>query len=175
MRVNSHGKIDIAVPHQFLGDLRMHAARCQKRSKGVAQGVKVQFAVICLHEQEVALNPLAVFFRVVYRGLNPFFSCIFDIFMQEELVGVSTEAPQMVQLIEVYPNPASDQLHVVFDHAGEIKLSVIDITGRTVHSTRYTSGGFTNHLVNVSELNPGLFFLKLEAGSENQVVRFIKE
>ena len=117
----------------------------------------------------------STYYKIYFTGFTGSMAEGKYIFMQEELVGVSTEAPQMVQLIEVYPNPASDQLHVVFDHAGEIKLSVIDITGRTVHSTRYTSGGFTNHLVNVSELNPGLFFLKLEAGSENQVVRFIKE
>jgi hypothetical protein len=64
---------------------------------------------------------------------------------------------------------------VVFDHAGEINMSVIDITGRSVYSTRYISGGFSTHAVNISELNPGLFFLKLEADSETSVVRFIKE
>ena len=64
MRVNPHGKIDIAVPHQFLSDLRMHAARGQESPKGVAQGMEVQFPIICLHEQEVALSPSAIFFRL---------------------------------------------------------------------------------------------------------------
>lgn len=97
------------------------------------------------------------------------------IFIQEEIIGVSAEAPLAIQLLEIYPNPASDQLNVVFDHQGEINMSVIDITGRNVYSTSYISGGFSTYAVNISELNPGLFFLKLEGNNETSVVRFIKE
>jgi hypothetical protein len=96
-------------------------------------------------------------------------------FMQEQILGVSNRAPKAVHLLEVYPNPASDQLNVVLDHEGEIRISIIDITGRLLQSDTYHSGGFTTQTLNVSDLDPGLFFIRLEAGTESQVVRFIKE
>jgi len=117
----------------------------------------------------------STYYKIYFTGFTGSMAEGKYLFMQEELIGVSTEAPQAIQLLEVYPNPASDQLNVVFDHAGEINMSVIDITGRSVYSTRYISGGFSTHAVNISELNPGLYFLKLEADSETSVVRFIKE
>jgi hypothetical protein len=96
-------------------------------------------------------------------------------FMQEEIMGVSNRTPDAVQLLEVYPNPASDQLNVVLDHEGEIRISVIDITGRMLQSNSYVSGGFNTQTLNISDLDPGLFFIRLEAGTKSQVVRFIKE
>jgi len=96
-------------------------------------------------------------------------------FMQEKLIGVSNWTPEAVQLLEVYPNPASDQLNVLMDYEGEIRISVIDITGRLLQSSTYVSGGFNTQTLNISDLDPGLFFIRLEAGAQSQVVRFIKE
>lgn len=115
------------------------------------------------------------YYKIYFTGFTGSMAEGKYIFMQEKLIGVSTEAPQWIQLLEVYPNPASDQLNVVFDHQGEINMSIIDITGRTVHASRYISGGFSTQTLNIAELNPGLFFLKLDAESETRVVRFIKK
>jgi hypothetical protein len=96
-------------------------------------------------------------------------------FMQELIRGVSVEIPGMVQMLEVYPNPASEQVHLVYDAAGETLIRVIDISGRTIHTTRHDSGGFTNLSLDISDFNPGLYFIRVEAGSWSEVVRFVKE
>ena len=96
-------------------------------------------------------------------------------FMQEKLIGVSTDDPGFIQMLEVYPNPAAEQLNVVFDREGDIRVNIIDVSGRSVHSTSYQSGGFSTLSLNIADLNPGLFFLRLETDDASQVVRFIKE
>lgn len=117
----------------------------------------------------------STYYKIYFTGFTGSMADGKYTFMQEKLIGVSNRAPEAVQLLELYPNPASDQLNVVLDHEGEIRISVIDITGRALQSETYVSGGFNTQTLNVADLNPGLYFIKLDAGNETQVVRFIKE
>jgi hypothetical protein len=94
--------------------------------------------------------------------------------MQETIRGVSTGAADLIQLFEIYPNPASNHLNVVFDHLGETRLSIVDITGRTCYTDSYEAGGMSNVSLNISDIRPGMYFLKLDAGNASQVLRFIK-
>ena len=96
-------------------------------------------------------------------------------FMQEELLSVSTNIPGSIRLLEVYPNPASDHLNLVFDRTGETGIQIIDMTGRIVHSTSYYAGGFSSLTLNIAGLNSGLYFIKVGAGNEAGILRFIKE
>ena len=96
-------------------------------------------------------------------------------FMQEELSLVSSRNPGIIQMLQVYPNPASEYLNVVFDHTGNTSIQIIDMTGRTVYSTLHNAGGFTNMTLDINQLNPGLYFLKVNAEEETGVLRFIKE
>lgn len=96
-------------------------------------------------------------------------------FMQEKLSLVSSRNPGIIQMLQVYPNPASEYLNVVFDHTGNTAIQIIDMTGRTVYSTLHHAGGFTNMTLDINQLNPGLYFLKVNAGDETGVLRFIKE
>ncbi len=96
-------------------------------------------------------------------------------FMQEKLSLVSSRNPGIIQMLQAYPNPASEYLNVVFDHTGNTAIQIIDMTGRTVYSTLHHAGGFTNMTLDINQLNPGLYFLKVNAGDETGVLRFIKE
>ena len=96
-------------------------------------------------------------------------------FMQERFSGVSIGKQHLIPILQVYPNPASEYLNVVFDHTGETALQIFDMTGRAVYSTIHDAGGFTNLSLDIAELNPGLFFLKVNSGDRTGVIRFIKE
>ena len=96
-------------------------------------------------------------------------------FMQERLTFVSAEEHEFVNLLQVYPNPAAERINVVFDFVGRSDIEIIDMTGRLVHSTYYDASGFTNLSLDVSSLNPGVFFIRLRAEGESNVLRFIKE
>lgn len=96
-------------------------------------------------------------------------------FMQERLTFVSAEKHEIQNLLQVYPNPASDRINVVFDLIGQADIEIIDMTGRRVYSTRYNAGGFTSYSLDVSSLNTGVFFIRVSAEGESNVLRFIKE
>ena len=117
----------------------------------------------------------SLYYKIYFTGFSGSMTDGKYTFMQEKIEGLSNRTPEAVQLLEVYPNPASDQLNVVLDHKGEIRISIIDITGRMLQSNSLASGGFNTYTLNISDLGPGLFFIRLEAGSKSQVVRFIKE
>lgn len=96
-------------------------------------------------------------------------------FMQEHYTFVSAEEHQLETLLEVYPNPASDHINVVFDFVGHSEIDIIDITGRLVRTTQHDASGFTNISMDLSSLNPGVFFIRVSAAGESNVLRFIKE
>jgi hypothetical protein len=96
-------------------------------------------------------------------------------FMQERLTFVSAEEHEIQNLLQVYPNPATDRINVVFDFVGRSDIDIIDMTGRLVHTTQYDASGFTNLSLDVSSLNTGVFFIRVSAEGESNVLRFIKE
>ncbi len=96
-------------------------------------------------------------------------------FMQERLTFVSVGENEVMNLLQVYPNPAADNINVVFDLVGRSEIDIIDMTGRLVHTTRYDASGFTNLSLDVSSLNPGVFFIRVSAEGESNVLRFIKQ
>jgi len=96
-------------------------------------------------------------------------------FMQERIIPVSIGRNEVMNLLQVYPNPASDHINVVFDLTGRSEIEIIDMTGRLVRTTQYDASGFTNLSLDVSSLNPGVFFVRVSAQGESNVLRFIKQ
>jgi hypothetical protein len=117
----------------------------------------------------------SAYFKIYFTGFSGGMTDGKYTFMQERLSLVSNGKRNMIQLLELYPNPATDRIQVLFDHVGEASIQIIDMTGRTVYNSRHQAGGFTNLTLDVDRLEPGMFFLKVDTGSENGVVRFIKE
>jgi hypothetical protein len=116
------------------------------------------------------------YYKIYFTGFSGSMGGGIYTFMQETMdFGVSVETPGRVQLFQVYPNPASDRINVVFDLVGQAAIEIIDMTGRRVYATRYHAGGFTNYSLDVSSLNPGVFFIRVSAEGESNVLRFIKE
>jgi len=98
-------------------------------------------------------------------------------FMQERLTFVSAEEHEFdtEKLLEVYPNPASEKLHVVFDLVGQSEIEIIDMTGRHVNKTYYDAAGFTNYSLDISSLNKGVYFVRVSAEGQSNILRFIKQ
>lgn len=116
------------------------------------------------------------YYKIYFTGFSGSMGGGIYTFMQETMdFAVSVETPGKVQLFEVYPNPASDRINVVFDLNGQADIEIIDMTGRRVYVTRYNAGGFTNYSLDVSSLNSGVFFIRVSAEGESNVLRFIKE
>jgi dienelactone hydrolase len=77
----------------------------------------------------------------------------------------------------VYPNPAADYLSVSLNQQTEnVELAIISITGQEVLNKRL-SGNLKNNdqKMDVSDLFPGIYFLKIKSGEQVYYQKIIKE
>lgn len=72
--------------------------------------------------------------------------------------------------LAAFPNPADNALWLNQTLTGQDQLEVIDGNGRRVQVQSSSDGQ-----INVSNLRPGLYLLRVERGDEVQVVRFVKQ
>jgi len=86
------------------------------------------------------------------------------------------EIPTEDVLIALYPNPASDQLHLKMDSrfGAPDRLYVVNAFGQvlSLHTIRSDDGVIT--AVDVSALSPGLYFVVLEFGNSRRTKKWVK-
>ncbi len=74
--------------------------------------------------------------------------------------------------LKVYPNPNNGKFTVYHENKVVDKVQVLDVTGRIVHELK----GQTNRLdVQLDQLANGVYYLKVSAGNEEEVVKLIKQ
>jgi Pregnancy-associated plasma protein-A/Secretion system C-terminal sorting domain len=76
--------------------------------------------------------------------------------------------------VKVYPNPAADQLSINLEYdtrwIGQ-KMSVVNINGQQLIQTTITS---KIQSINVSQLKPGIYFIRADKGDERIMQKFVK-
>jgi len=72
---------------------------------------------------------------------------------------------------KVFPNPANDQISVSSQSENE---SVIVFNTQGQIQASYTLDQAGDHVIDISELNPGVYFLSKGNGAKNQVTRLVK-
>ncbi|MEZ4921283.1 MAG: T9SS type A sorting domain-containing protein, partial [Saprospiraceae bacterium] len=77
----------------------------------------------------------------------------------------ATQEPAWLQGVQLRPNPAFDEVQIVFSELLNIDLevSLIDATGRTI--TREYSKGLQTVTLNVSSLPEGMYLVKISSGN----------
>lgn len=78
-------------------------------------------------------------------------------------------------ILRLYPNPVKTQLNLFIDQPGQRKVifRISDSQGRLFKT--FESENMTDHLsFDVSDLHPGLYFLKIEQQGSQKVIKFIK-
>ncbi len=91
-------------------------------------------------------------------------SAVFDFYF----TGISS-IKSSNNFLNIYPNPASNLLNVVSD--SPFDYSIVDITGRTVLSSKAASNNFQ---IDINALSKGLYFLKAFNGEKTSIMRFEK-
>ena len=73
---------------------------------------------------------------------------------------------------QFYPNPATDRanIHIDLGEGANYHVSIIDVSGRTVHSTQLNANGSILFSVNTARLASGLYSVVF-SGEEERVVR----
>lgn len=104
-----------------------------------------------------------------------------DVFCEEVLVSANgvQEIMSTTSTFNVYPNPVgqSTNIHFILDQGCNVKLSLIDITGRTVQTIMNTSKaqGEYNVVWEAGNLARGIYFMKMETGSKSETRMIVKE
>ncbi|MEI6409980.1 MAG: PKD domain-containing protein [Bacteroidota bacterium] len=90
----------------------------------------------------------------------------------------STQTPQVFDAVKAFPNPATNDLHLVFNAqtGGDYELRITDISGKvlTVNQLNSVSGANATK-VDVSKLVPGLYLAELRAADRVQTIKFVKQ
>lgn len=81
-------------------------------------------------------------------------------------------------LLSLYPNPTSDILNVELHgyQNQKIQLSIVDLTGKKLisKSVKVSSDKYIEQ-ISVADLNPGMYFLKMNNGKKEWVKQIIRE
>ncbi|MDZ4669034.1 MAG: DUF5011 domain-containing protein [bacterium] len=77
-------------------------------------------------------------------------------------------------LVNVFPNPAKDQLTLSVSGIETLPLTatIIDLSGRTLSSKTFTSNTI-NHSFDTHELNSGVYFCNLQSANGTRTIKFV--
>lgn len=93
------------------------------------------------------------------------------------LIQISSEVPQKYSLQQNYPNPFNPSTNIVFElpRASNVRLSIIDITGKTlaVPFRGNLSAGSYKTYFDGSALSSGIYFYRLETESFTETKKMI--
>jgi len=84
---------------------------------------------------------------------------------------------KLLSIIKIYPNPVEEQLNVILAIGKDGTLTtikIIDLLGNevaTLLNERLNAGEHARNFVVPNRINPGIYFLRVIAGSESQVKR----
>ena len=78
-----------------------------------------------------------------------------------------------INLFEASPNPAHASLNVQFSHSFNGQLIITNMSGQILQQEN--SNGDNNMLLNINQLQNGMYLLQAIGEKENQTLRFVKE
>lgn len=86
--------------------------------------------------------------------------------LNQFIPNVGVQENSLKNNVKVYPNPATEKLFV--EGVSEVKLKVTDLLGKVIIAENITN------TIDVSALPTGIYFLSITSGTEQNVVKFIK-
>lgn len=103
----------------------------------------------------------------------------FDVNLSPQGIAIDFRSPVTInEIVEettnftIYPNPARESISIQLSNKAN-SLQVIDVAGRVVISISNLAIG--KHKLNLTELNNGIYFIKISTDTEISVERFIKQ
>ena len=89
--------------------------------------------------------------------------------LDEEDCPITSTNDQLNSALEIFPNPATNQLSITTDLQKEAMVQLIEASGRVVSELKILPG---DNIFDLSLLDSGLYFLKIDGSS--QTYRFVK-
>jgi hypothetical protein len=95
------------------------------------------------------------------------------VFNQTLLLHTDVEAIESSNTIEVYPNPAQDQVNVVLDYEGLTSVRIYDMNGKVVFSTEVEQSNILP--INIENLQQGIYFLQVINNGNSYSQKIVKQ
>jgi hypothetical protein len=86
-----------------------------------------------------------------------------------ESVAVSNEEYGESEILQIFPNPFSSDIKLLFNN--DIEISIFDYTGRLILSRKYSG---QNSMIDLSEFSDGVYILKASNGYQSITKRILK-
>ena len=89
----------------------------------------------------------------------------------------NTGTEKLLTIVKVFPNPVVDQLNIVLAVVKDntpVTIKIMDLLGNevvTLSNDKLAAGEQTKTFSIPTRMNPGIYFLRVTAGSESQVKR----
>lgn len=88
-------------------------------------------------------------------------------------VTTSNESPILESDINIYPNPAADEIQINFESlAGDASISIFDINGRIMYEESVEGQGNYHRQVQINNWAKGVYLVKIESGDSFEVRKF---
>jgi hypothetical protein len=119
-------------------------------------------------QSKIFYNTSGTWFTTTYKAammMRPHFG---EAFVPMSVNGTRPTRPSSFR---IYPNPASDRVHIVrSEGSGACRVNVFDAYGRQVMNEQTMTG---EHSLDVSELTPGMYFIRIEAAGKVSAHRMV--
>jgi rhamnogalacturonan endolyase len=119
-----------------------------------------------------------------YTYVSQFYSVVYYDYLSLEVPGIRgviTDLKQDSEFNHVYtlsPNPSNTgfiNLSVGQESDGMIELKILDIEGKTVHNEILQNASGNTQNIDISSLNPGLYFFNVKDSKGSKTMKFINE
>ncbi|MDP3915226.1 MAG: T9SS type A sorting domain-containing protein [Bacteroidota bacterium] len=102
------------------------------------------------------VTSIKIFNDTLYAGTNGNGIWKHDI---KNILLSNTEVTKIEDRLNIYPNPASDFIHIQAENEGNFELKIVDLIGRQILSQHYLSGG----KIDISTIQNGTYIIILNS------------
>ena len=90
---------------------------------------------------------------------------------------LDAESFNTIEDLAIYPNPNNGNFTVQFNSASnnEIKIGVHDVRGRQIFDKTYQNNGLFNQLLNLNNVQSGVYFVTVQDGSKKTTKKIVVE
>ncbi|MBK9399651.1 MAG: T9SS type A sorting domain-containing protein [Bacteroidetes bacterium] len=87
------------------------------------------------------------------------------------IVPTGAEETSDVPMIRLYPNPANDRLNITADMHGGDLITILDVSGRTIHM-ELISGTTSSVAINIASFSEGIYLVKMNNRPLDKGIKF---
>jgi len=92
-------------------------------------------------------------------------------FFKGDLEGTIGIKKEVLSQIKIYPNPTQNTIHFELESNGEVKLKLVDITGRIIKEDKIYNG----YSLDIHNLADGIYFIRLDYQSQTFTHKIVKQ